>query len=85
MSTCGVGQGRSPGRTIPAAPSSAQRWWNVLSRPPEVPGLRDRSVGWVLSDVRVCKPIYCSGALGLWTLPAGVAGRLRNGGRTVRR
>jgi len=42
-------------------------------------------VGWVLSDVRVCKPIYCSGALGLWTLPAGVAGRLRNRGRTVRR
>ena len=42
-------------------------------------------VGWVLTEVRPCKPIPCSGALGLWTVPPRIASRLRLRGRTVRR
>lgn len=28
-------------------------------------------IGWMLTDVEVCEPIYCAGAQRLWTLPPG--------------
>lgn len=33
--------------------------------------------GWVLEDVRAVEPIPCSGALGLWQLPAAVEAEVR--------
>ncbi len=45
--------------------TSSESWW--FSGP----------FGWVLTDIRPCEPIRCSGALRLWSLPAEIASRLR--------